>query len=309
MIKLGVINIDTSHPKAFSGILNAGNRARYTAVYNDGFRGDDETEGFIRSAGLEKRCDTVDELADIVDLGMIQGCNWDKHLSYIEPFRRLGKPVFIDKPIVGNIRDIKKLRRYAAEGQVFLGCSCMRYVSALTEFMAIPEKERGEIISLHSICGNDEFNYAIHAVEAIGGIISRGAVSCEFLGGIDTGGVRGETFAVRYNSGVIATYTITYGQWQKSVLTVLTSKQSYVLDLSGYEPMLDRVISSAETGIVQTAPLEDIIESILIMLAGRISREQGGGPVKIADIPADDPGFDGYAFEKTYAAAAKKIYI
>ncbi|HML45947.1 MAG TPA: hypothetical protein PKE04_04270, partial [Clostridia bacterium] len=76
----------------------------------------------------------------------------------------------------------------------------------------------------------------------------------------------------------------------------------------GYDAMLDKVVASVETGTIQTAPVEDILESILIMLAGRISREQGGGPVKLSDIPADDPGFDGAAFEKGYAAAAKKMY-
>ena len=309
MIRIGAVNIDTSHPKAFSAIFNAGNRAKYTAVYNDGFRGDDEVEGFIQMTGAEKRCSAVEELARITDLGMIHGCNWDKHLSYVEPFIKLGKPVFIDKPIVGNMRDIKKLREYAAAGAVILGSSCMRYAPELTDFFAQPPEERGEIISIHSICGTDEFNYAIHAVEAIGGLISGNALSTEYMGGIDTGGVRGETFAIRYKNGVIAFYTITYGQWQKNVLTVLTSKKSFVLNPAGYDSMLERVITAVETGIVKTAPPEELIESILIMLAGKISRERGGGPVRLEDIPPDYSGFDGNAFERGYAASAKKLYI
>ena len=48
MIRIGVVNIDVSHPKAFSEYLKKGNRARYVAVYNEGFRGDDEVEGFIK---------------------------------------------------------------------------------------------------------------------------------------------------------------------------------------------------------------------------------------------------------------------
>ena len=59
-------------------------RGRYVAIYNDGFRGDDEVEGFMRKYALEKRCDTVQELAEMVDIGFIQGCNWDKHLFYAE---------------------------------------------------------------------------------------------------------------------------------------------------------------------------------------------------------------------------------
>lgn len=309
MVRVGVVNIDTSHPRAFSQIFNAGDRARYVAVYNDGFRGDDEVEGFIKSAGLEKRCATVEELAGMVDVGFIQGCNWDTHLNYVAPFIKAGKPVFVDKPVVGSMRDIARLRQYVKDGAVFLGSSCMRYAPQITDFLAIPVAERGEIVSLHSTCGVDEFNYAIHAVEAIGGLLGVGATACAYLGGGDVGGVRGESYAVQYASGVVATYAMTYGQWQRSVVSVLTSKQTYVLEPAGYDAMLDLVIGSIEKGKPLTAPVEHLIESIQIMLAGRVSRAQGGGYVKLSDIPADDPGFDGAAFEKGYAAAAKKLYI
>lgn len=308
MVRVGVINIDTSHPRAFSAIFNAGDKARYVAVYNDGFRGDAEVEGFIKTAGLEKRCSSVEELAGMVDVGFIQGCDWDKHLDYVEPFIKLKKPVFIDKPIVGSMRDIKRLRDYAAAGAVFLGSSCMRYAPEIGAFLDIPAEERGEIVSLHSICGVDEFNYAIHAVEAIGGLVGSGAVSCEYVGGGDVAGVRGETYAVRYASGVVATYGMTYGQWQKSVVTILTNKKSYVVEPAGYDAMLERVIDSVAAGTIKTAPLEDLIESVMIMLAGRISRGNGGGAVMLSDIPEDYEGFDGALFERGYAAAAKPMY-
>ena len=58
MIKIGVVNIDTSHPLAFSEILLKENRARYAAVFNDGFRGDDEVESFIKKRGLEIKFNT-----------------------------------------------------------------------------------------------------------------------------------------------------------------------------------------------------------------------------------------------------------
>lgn len=47
MIRIGVVNIDVSHPLAFSQILNQEDRARYVAVYNDGFRSDEEVDAFI----------------------------------------------------------------------------------------------------------------------------------------------------------------------------------------------------------------------------------------------------------------------
>ncbi|MDD4557306.1 MAG: hypothetical protein PHX89_00005, partial [bacterium] len=105
MIKIGIINIDTSHPITFAEYLKKGKRARYTAIYNDGFRSEAEVEGFISKYGLERRCSSIEELADCVDIGFVQGCNWDRHLSQAKLFLAGGKPVFIDKPIVGSLSD------------------------------------------------------------------------------------------------------------------------------------------------------------------------------------------------------------
>ncbi len=312
MIRIGVCNIDVSHPKAFTEILHAENRARYVAVYNDGFRGDDEVEAFIKLRGLEKRCATMEELAACSDIVFVQDCNWDKHLTHAEPVIRAGKPVFIDKPMVGNVRDMKKLRSWIDAGAVVVGSSSLRYADDVQKFMALPAEERGEIINVHVTCGVDEFNYAIHAAAMIGGVL-RGAESCAFLGNTDAGGVHAESFRAQYACGATADFTITHGVWQPCWLTVMTTKGSRVLDGTGaYKPMLDKICTFMETGSRQQAGLaeiDDIFESIRIMLAGRISRAQGGGYVPLCEIPEDDPGFDGFEFERGYAAAAKKIYL
>ncbi len=309
MVRIGVVNIDTSHPKAFSKIFQDNGRAKYVAVFNDGFRSDAEVAGFMASNGIEKRCETIEEMIPQIDVAFIQGCNWDKHLRYAEPFFKAGVPVFLDKPIVGGMADVAKLRAFLKAGAQVLGSSCMRYAPEITSFLAEPAEERGQIVSLPSTCGVAEFNYAIHAVEAIGGLVGAGAEWCRFVGAADVGGIHGETFAVKFKNGVMATYAMTYGQWQKSVVSVLTTKKSYTLYPAGYEAMLDRVIGSIEQGKRLTAPAEDIIDSILIMLAGKLSRdEKNGAPVRLDEIPADYAGFDGDAFEKGYAAAAGKMY-
>ena len=53
------------------------------------------------------------------------------------------------------------------------------------------------------------------------------------------------------------------------------------------------------------ADINALTESVKIMIAGRISRENNGEEVKLSDIPDTDPGFDGKAFEKGYAAKVK----
>ena len=127
MFRIGTVNIDTSHAPAFADLFRQGNVARYTAIYNDGFRTDEEVDTFIKNYGLEARYRSLDEMAKNVDLAFIQSCNWDRHIELASPFLKAGVPVFIDKPIAGNLKDCLALEKLAEEGHVILGTSAMRY--------------------------------------------------------------------------------------------------------------------------------------------------------------------------------------
>lgn len=311
MIRIGVVNIDVSHPLAFSKVLMEENRARYTAVYNDGFRSDAEVDAFVQKRGLEGRCRTVDELAERVDVGFIQGCNWDRHLDYVEPFLRRGKPVFIDKPMVGSMRDIRRLEALMRRGLKVMGCSSMRYADELSAFLALPVEQRGEVIHIMGTCGVDEFNYGIHIVEAIGAL-AKHPVSVRFGGAGDKGGKHTETFYVQFEDGTTATYITVAGVWLNCDLLVTTTKAVYPIAIDSgkiYKALLDRICDQMETGKSDLAPVEDILDSVRIMLAGRLSRERGGAIVRLDEIPEEDPGYDGDAFEKGYAASAAPIYL
>ncbi len=312
MIRIGVVNIDTSHPLAFAKYLAQGERARYVAVYNDGFRGDDEVDAFIRQFGLEKRCGSVEELVEDVDIGFLQGCDWDLHLRHALPFLQRGKPVFIDKPLVGRLADCRELERLAAQGAVILGSSSLRYAPEIADFLAKPESERGATLNVFGTVGVDEFNYGIHIVEGIGAILGTGAVSTTYVGASEAEGKRCESFFVRFDNGRTALYNTCHGVWQPFDFVITTTKSTYALRADTgnlYAALLDGICDTLETGQNHLAPVEALTESVKILLAGRLSRERGGSEVRLADIPADDPGFDGATFARGYAAAASKIYL
>ena len=312
MIRVGVVNIDTSHPMAFGQKMIDDGRARYVAIYNDGFRGDDEVQGFMQKYELEKHCQSVEELAGMVDIGFIQGCNWDTHLNYVDPFIKLGKPVFIDKPIVGSMPDLKKLQELTAAGAVILGSSSARYAQEIVDFLEIPVEERGEIVSIFGSCGVDEFNYGVHIVEIIGGLMGTGAKDCRFAGKATVGGKLCETYLATYENGVSATYSLFTGTWQPFTVTIQTTKKTYTFTVDTskiYMAMLKRIFDYMETGKSTLATMDELSETIKIMLAGKISRENDGKVVAMADIPEDYEGYDGALFEKGYAAAAAKMYL
>lgn len=312
MIKIGVVNIDTSHPLAFSEILLKENRARYYAIYNDSFRGDDEVDGFISKRGLEKRCRSIEELADCVDIGFIQSCNWDDHIKQALPFIERGKPVFLDKPLVGSIADCRKVEELAAKGAVILGSSSARYAEEIVNFQALPEEEAGKTVNVFVSCGVDEFNYGVHAIEIIGGLLGPDGVSTRFAGRAEVDGKKCETFLAKFKNGTTAIYNTFLGTWQPFEVVIQTTKQTYQFRVDSgkiYKALLDNICDYMETGNSKVVSVKDMTNSIKLMLAGRLSREQGGIEVNIADIPEDDPGFDGSLFKKEYAAAANKMYL
>jgi predicted dehydrogenase len=312
MIKIGVVNIDTSHPRAFSEYLKKENRAKYTAIFNNGFRGDDEVEAFMESNDIATRCKSIDELVDDVDIGFIQDCNWDKHLNHAIPFLNKNKPVFIDKPIVGNLKDCLMLEQLSEKGKIILGSSSVRYSYEIVDFLARPEEDRGKIMNIYGTAGVDEFNYAIHIVEAISEIAGAPADTARFVGRSQAEGKVCETFFVEYQNGVTATYNTFHGVWMPFELVIMTTKGTFQfrIDTSKiYGALLDRVCDYMETGKNTLAPVSDITDSIRIMLAARISREKEGITVPIEKIPYDDPGYDGYKFEKEYAEKAAVIYV
>ncbi|MBE6550853.1 MAG: hypothetical protein E7665_01830 [Ruminococcaceae bacterium] len=312
MIRIGVVNIDTSHPNTFAARMAQGDRARYTAIYNDGFRENDEVEAFMAKNGIEKRYTDLSEMAENVDVGFIQGCNWDKHLEYAEPFIKAGKPVFIDKPIVGSMKDIKKLNEYVRSGAVILGSSSVRYAKEICDFLALPKESRGEIVNVYGTSGVDEFNYGIHITEGFGGLIDSDAVSCKHTGTAEAAGKKCESYIVKYANGVTASYSLFIGSWHPFTLTVQTTRTTYNFKIDSaalYDALLTRLFDSLESGEMKTASVDKLCESVKIMLAGKISLENGDKEVLLADIPEDYEGYDGYAFEKGYAASSKKIYL
>ncbi|MDD3928057.1 MAG: Gfo/Idh/MocA family oxidoreductase [bacterium] len=311
MIRIGAVDIDTSHPGAFACYLSRGTRARYVAIYNEGFRGDDEVDGFIKKFGLERRCESLEELADTVDIGFLHSCNWEKHLPQAMAFIERGKPVFIDKPIVGSPAHCRKLEELAGQGAVILGSSSVRYVREIENFLSLPEEERGKVTSVFGTTGVDEFNYGIHIVEAIGGLLGQGAVSNRFVGRSTIEDKVCETYYVRFESGVSAVYNTFCGAWQPFEMVIITTAGTFQFRIdtnSMYGALLDRICDYLETGVKRMAAVEELTESVRIMLAGRLSRTNNGVEVYLKDISDEDPGYDGYEFERGYAVMSSKIY-
>lgn len=311
MIRIGAVNIDTSHPLAFAQELEKMGRAGYVGIYNDSFRDDREVEGFIRRFGLEKRCSSLEELSEMCDIGFIHGCNWDDHLRCAMPFIERGKPVFVDKPLVGNLEDCRKVEELTAKGAVILGCSSARYCYEIQEFLSRPVSERGETVQVFGTSGVDEFNYGIHIVEAGGALLGRGAQWVKYLGRADREGKYCESYYVQYENGTSFIYNTFTGTWQPFAITIMTTKNTFqfTVDSSAlYRALLEQICNCMEHKPSLLVPVEDLLESVKIILAGAASRSFEGKPVRLAELNETMPSYNGGRFWQSYAASAAPMY-
>ncbi len=303
MIKVGTVNIDTSHAPSFAEIFLKGDRARYTAIYNDGFRSDSDVENFIKKYGLEARYHDLSEMARHIDVAFIQSCDWDRHIELSRPFIEAGVPVFIDKPLAGNIKDLKIIEKWSGEGKTILGTSAMRYTYEHDDFFTNAKTE--DILSVTATVGVDEFNYAIHAVEEIMGFMDGvSPVSTRFISTNAAGSENIEvgSYRVMFENGASAYYHICKKGWQPSTATVMCKKTTYVYKIDSsrvYEAMLNRVCDYFEGKTDRLASVKSMCDAVRIMLAGRKSR-QTGGEVNLSDLSEDDGGFDGLEFYYGY---------
>lgn len=311
MIRIGAVNIDTSHPLGFGEVLQNTDRAKYVGVYNDSFRNDDEVEGFIHRFGLEKRCNSLDELAEMCDIGFIHGCNWDDHLRCALPFIKQGKPVFIDKPLVGNLKDCYRVNELVEKGAVILGSSSARYCYEIQDYLSKPVEERGETVQLFGTSGVDEFNYGIHIVEAAGALIGTGAEWVRYMGKSVKDDKYCESYYVQYKNGKSFIYDLFTGVWQPFCITIMTTKTTHQFTVDSshlYKALIEQICNYMENKPNILVKPSDILESVKIMLAGAASRSRDGAQVYLSELREDGPCYDGDKFWDGYSRAAGPMY-
>ncbi|HOD92797.1 MAG TPA: Gfo/Idh/MocA family oxidoreductase [Clostridia bacterium] len=313
MIKIGGVNIDVSHPKAFATNLEIHNiNMRYEYIFNDGFRSEDEVNWFIKRFNLNGRMHSIEEMADIVDIGFVQSCNWEKHIDQAMPFIEKGKPVFIDKPIVGSIKDIKRIEMLVKEGAKILGSSSLRYSKEIKGFLSKPAEERGDIISIFGTSGVDEFNYSVHIVEAMSALAGSSGKSCQYIGkGTDGDKASCEMYSIEYENGIRGVYYSHLGKWQPFHITIMTTTGTYsfVIDTNDlYRALLEAICDYMEGRQNVFADITTLTNCTKVMLCGKKSRDEKNGTVVYINDLTDNDKFDGYKFEKYYSSSQGVVY-
>jgi hypothetical protein len=299
-VRIGVVDLDTSHPGAWIpierelgheivGVWDGG------SVHPAGY-----AERFAQEHGIPRVYSSLAAMATDADCALIHGCDWDTHLAKARPFLEAGKSVLLDKPLAGNVADIRELRRLADGGARISGGSALRFCKEAAAYFASPEAERGVPHTVFCGCGVDEFNYGIHAYSLLSGVLGPGAASVRHLGGVQQRRVQ-----VKWPDGRMGIVAIeATGQWLPFYATIISERavKQFTVDSGGlYRALLEALLPYlAGSQPEAPVPISHLIEPELWALAAKLSWEEGDREVRLAELEASQVAYDGSEFAAEY---------
>lgn len=312
-LKIGIIGLDTSHSSNFTKILNSAEpkypefkACRVVAAYPQGSRDIKESVESVPqiteqvTAQGVKIVPSIEALLDEVDVVLLESNDGRVHLEQALPVLKAGKPLFVDKPVAGDLTDVIAIYEAAKQYKTpVFSSSSLRYTDGAKK---INSGVVGEIIGCDAFSPcpmesthPDFYWYGIHGVETLYTIMGPG---CETVVRVNTPNT--DLAVGTWKDGRIGTfrgrrkenngYQGGYGG------TVYGSKGiAPIGSFSGYEPLLVEVVKFFQTGKAPVSPAETM-EIYTFMSAADQSKTNGGQPVALKDV-----------YQQAHQAALKKL--
>jgi len=290
-LRLGIIGCDTSHVPAFTEMLN--NReskdhvsgGKVVAAYKGGSMdipsSASRVEGFaktLREKYAVKFYDSIESMCKEVDAVLLESVDGRPHLGQAKSVIKAGKPLFIDKPMAGSLKDALEIFRLAKEAKVpVFSASSLRY-GPDTQAVRKGAIGRVDYAETTSPCAlephhPDLFWYGVHGVESLFTVMGTG---CEWVqrGTTDDGMIE---VAGEWSGGRKGIYreSKNYGGVAKG-----EKGESPVGSYGGYRPLVVEIIKFFQTGVAPVPP-EETIEIFAFMQAADESKEKGGARVRV----------------------------
>jgi len=295
-LRIGMIGLDTSHVTAFTKVLNDPTDknhvpgARVVAAFKGGSQDIESSRTRVDGYAKEltekwgvKIYDTIEELCQNVDAVMIESVDGRPHLEQARPVIKAKKPLFIDKPLAGSLRDGLVLFRLAREAGVpVFSSSSLRYGKSTQEVRqgSLGKVARAETFSPCPLEPHhpDLFWYGIHGVESLFTVMGTG---CETVkrgatadGKIEVTGTWADGRTGIFREGAKGYGGKAFGE----------KGEADVGAYEGYHPLVAVAVKFFQDPRVVPVSPEETTEILAFMEAADESKRQGGAPVKIKDI-------------------------
>ena len=211
-LKVAIVGLDTSHSIEFSRRMNDPNCdpkikvnglkaiscMRFETPFQDK-KGLDARQKQLESWGV-KVTESFDECVADCDAIMLEINDPAYHLEYFKKAIKLGKPIFLDKPMADTYASGKAIYDMAKKNNVkVFSASSLRFVTAVAE--AKKELSNPEFVSVYGAlgvapAGSSTVWYGVHTMEMLQKLMGPGAVS---LKAVQDG--KGVVCHVKYKNG------------------------------------------------------------------------------------------------------------
>lgn len=297
MLRLGIVDCDTSHVYQFSRRVNHVDieptqwvdGAKVVAAFVGTSRVTeadriDEYVSAMCQTGV-KLVDRPEDLVDQVDAVLIESNEGAVHRERATPFIEAGLPVFIDKPLATTVADARALVELSARSGVpLLSASALRFASDVNAICTDTSLGALMGVDVHAPAKLHEanpglFHYGVHGVEILYALLGKGCqeVTCVFE-------EQGEVVTGRWNDGRIGVLrglregAIGYGLTAYGERTI----RSIVVDTTSiYRDLLAEIIPVLAGERSPVSPSE-LIEVVAFQEAALASAKAGGRPVDVA---------------------------
>jgi hypothetical protein len=217
-----------------------------------------------------------------VDAVIVATDKGHEHVARCRPFIEAGLPVFVDKPLVDNIADLKTMMEWERRDTGLMSSSCMRYAKEFLPYR-LSTHELGELRYASITTPKSWERYGIHALEGIYPILGPGFETVQNTGSIDRNVVH-----LKHRRGVDCTIVANkdmYGAFGVLQLCGTAGHATVALGdtFFAFKSQLEAFIAYLRTG-VRPFPFTETVELMNLVIAGILSREQGGQVVRMTDI-------------------------
>lgn len=295
-IRIGMIGLDTSHVTAFTEILH--NRqakdhvpgARVVAAFKGGspdipssIGKVDEYTAILRDQYGVTICDTIADVCRQADAVLIESVDGRPHLEQARAVIAARKPLYIDKPVAGSLRDALEIYRLAEEAGVpIFSSSSLRFARSTR---AVRNGSIGTVRSAWTSSPAhlephhpDLFWYGVHGCESLFTVMGTG---CESV-------VRTTTEDGRIE---------VRGTWKGGRTGIFREGDGYtghaagetgeadVGAFDGYAPLVAAIVEFFRTGKPPVSAAETI-ELFAFMEAADESKRRNGATVRLDEILA-----------------------
>lgn len=300
-LRIGMIGLDTSHTVAFTELLNNASHkqhvpgGRVVAAFKGG--SPDLPSSWNRVENYTKQLEkdyhvkivpTIEELCSQVDAVLLESVDGRPHLEQARVVFQAGKPVFIDKPLAGTLKDAIAIYYLARQHKVpCFSSSSYRFYTSMTE---LKKADVGQIRSVISYGPSEKephhpdfFWYGVHPTEALFTALGTGCQSVVRVATPDT-----DVAVGTWSEGRTGTLLGLRTGSTPHRVTLFGTKA--VVDQKGsgdYAPLVAEIMKFFQTGVAPVS-LEETIELFAFMEAADESKRRAGAPVTIAEVLAQN---------------------